>query len=40
MQRPLDGVRVVEVASYVAVPAAGGLLADSPVPRLAKRWCA
>jgi crotonobetainyl-CoA:carnitine CoA-transferase CaiB-like acyl-CoA transferase len=28
MQRPLDGVRVVEVASYVAVPAAGGLLAD------------
>jgi crotonobetainyl-CoA:carnitine CoA-transferase CaiB-like acyl-CoA transferase len=28
MQRPLDGVRVVEVASYVAVPAAGALLAD------------
>ena len=25
---PLDGMRVVEVASYVAVPAAGGLLAD------------
>jgi crotonobetainyl-CoA:carnitine CoA-transferase CaiB-like acyl-CoA transferase len=28
MQRPLDGVRVVEVANYVAVPAAGALLAD------------
>ena len=28
MQRPLDGMRVVEVASYVAVPAAGALLAD------------
>jgi len=28
MDRPLEGVRVVEVASYVAVPAAGTLLAD------------
>jgi crotonobetainyl-CoA:carnitine CoA-transferase CaiB-like acyl-CoA transferase len=28
MQRPLEGVRVVEVAHYVAVPAAGALLAD------------
>ncbi len=28
MKRPLEGVRVVEVASYVAVPAAGALLAD------------
>jgi len=28
MEAPLAGVRVVEVASYVAVPAAGALLAD------------
>ena len=28
MQLPLEGVRVVEVASFVAVPAAGALLAD------------
>jgi len=28
MNAPLSGVRVVEVASYVAVPAAGALLAD------------
>lgn len=28
MKTPLEGVRVVEVASYVAVPAAGALLAD------------
>jgi crotonobetainyl-CoA:carnitine CoA-transferase CaiB-like acyl-CoA transferase len=28
MQAPLEGVRVVEVAHYVAVPAAGALLAD------------
>ena len=28
MQAPLEGVRVVEIAHYVAVPAAGGLLAD------------
>jgi len=27
-RRPLDGLRVVEVAHYVAVPAAGALLAD------------
>ena len=26
--RPLDGIRVVEIAHYVAVPAAGALLAD------------
>jgi crotonobetainyl-CoA:carnitine CoA-transferase CaiB-like acyl-CoA transferase len=28
MQAPLDGIRVVELASYVAAPAAGALLAD------------
>jgi crotonobetainyl-CoA:carnitine CoA-transferase CaiB-like acyl-CoA transferase len=28
MQRPLEGVQVVEVASFVAVPAAGAMLAD------------
>ncbi len=28
MKKPLEGVRVVEVAHYVAVPAAGALLAD------------
>ncbi|HEU5323491.1 MAG TPA: CoA transferase, partial [Methylomirabilota bacterium] len=28
MELPLSGLRVVEVANYVAVPAAGGLLAD------------
>jgi crotonobetainyl-CoA:carnitine CoA-transferase CaiB-like acyl-CoA transferase len=28
MQAPLEGIRVVEIAHYVAVPAAGGLLAD------------
>ncbi len=28
MNTPLEGVRVVEVAHYVAVPAAGALLAD------------
>ena len=28
MDAPLAGIRVVEVASYVAVPAAGALLAD------------
>jgi len=28
MRSPLEGVRVVEVANYVAVPAAGALLAD------------
>ena len=28
MNAPLAGIRVVEVASYVAVPAAGALLAD------------
>lgn len=28
MQAPLAGVRVVEIAHYVAVPAAGALLAD------------
>jgi len=28
MQAPLEGVRVVEIAHYVAVPAAGALLAD------------
>jgi crotonobetainyl-CoA:carnitine CoA-transferase CaiB-like acyl-CoA transferase len=28
LQRPLDGIRVVEIAHYVAVPAAGALLAD------------
>ena len=28
MSLPLAGVRVVEVANYVAVPAAGALLAD------------
>jgi crotonobetainyl-CoA:carnitine CoA-transferase CaiB-like acyl-CoA transferase len=28
MERPLEGIRVVEIAHYVAVPAAGALLAD------------
>lgn len=28
MQAPLEGIRVIELASYVAVPAAGTLLAD------------
>ena len=28
MQAPLDGIRVLELASYVAAPAAGALLAD------------
>jgi crotonobetainyl-CoA:carnitine CoA-transferase CaiB-like acyl-CoA transferase len=28
MQAPLEGIRVVEIAHYVAVPAAGALLAD------------
>lgn len=28
MQAPLEGIRVIEIASYVAVPAAGALLAD------------
>jgi crotonobetainyl-CoA:carnitine CoA-transferase CaiB-like acyl-CoA transferase len=28
MHLPLEGVRVVEIAHYVAVPAAGALLAD------------
>ncbi len=28
MDGPLSGIRVVEVAHYVAVPAAGALLAD------------
>ena len=28
MKLPLEGVRVIEVASYVAVPASGALLAD------------
>ena len=28
MTAPLDGIKVVEIASFVAVPAAGALLAD------------
>ncbi len=28
MPTPLDGIRVVEIASYVAAPACGALLAD------------